>query len=253
MKDAVVTFMQETKKLRLAMARKALFKSRISALGAASDVFRRDFGQVYPSLRELASFPEVQAIIESPAEVSITVASFDPLGELLPALVLRWQDVIKQRVLEHLRRHVTFAVSDDFDIFKMAATATFACDHPGCRLERLSTFPNILTHSCFNKPMPRDDADADWTTELDYETRVTATLTRNSWSAYYLEFPMQLVEYAIRTCGMDPSKATIEEMDEAATRFRCVSHGCEGDHVRMLFSWRAAASVSATVSISDFC
>lgn len=237
MKDAVIVFMKEKKQERLALAQYNLFKSRIFAFQEARREIRQDFGRGFPSVRDMASFPEVRAIIESSAGEIVTAASFDALRDQFPELVSRWQQNIGQRVRRSIKSKAGFKVPDDFDPFSMAVTAVFICRACECRE---STVPNALVHSCCNDLVK--DGELDWRKNCSYETRVSAVLGEASWSMKRLDWitPVKVAAHIIRACGKDPGTATIDEMDRTDVRLYCP--GCSSKDSRLILSWRAAVS-----------
>lgn len=214
---------------RLYRERGALVKSRLKIMSDAIDAIQplTDDG---PATCDIAlGIPEIQTTLELPADITVTMASFDFLANKLPTFVQRWKDDTRKQLCDLVRAKVKLAQSTD--PLSLAIGSRFRCRHCSCSD---TGYPHLLSHRCHNLPEHTFE-ERDYCKELIV---YTLQLRRNTPSNFTDEVPF--LEGIVKLCGQDPAKATVSEMDLLPIRLTCSKHNGEGEVTVMTWSMMLA-------------
>lgn len=221
-----------------------------------------------PRYIDFAFTPECRAIIDVPTAEIITA---DQFAAVLPILALRWDADRKQELTDYILTHLP-NFTPDVDPLELAV-AFFACKTRCQPVFATVRYPAILAHRCLLGDCFRLSSCArDEFEQGDVYTRTTNSLT---WSAHdaqayadgagllSVRVPFHLAQLAatgeadarqlmntmrriVAALGLDPARATFDELQECGTWLRCVT--CEtadpADWIRAR-SWRTAVGCPA--------
>lgn len=194
-----------------------------------------------PDERDFASLQEFREIVESPDDISVTLATFLALKERLTEFVLRLRQDYEASLRVFLQDKTGFTLSNDVDVFRLAITA--AIKH--------TTFPHgffydiqerdrdYLYGGCNKFAAPWEDKTA---CSMDYDDIATFVLNHHPWSSHHYDIGVELIKYIIRCLGEDPVNATAAVMDNKDSRLCCRLPECDSTVTRVVLSWRAAVS-----------
>ncbi|KAH9857882.1 hypothetical protein C2E23DRAFT_718879 [Lenzites betulinus] len=208
-----------------------------------------------PKSIDLAFTPECRALVDVPSSETVTV---DDFAAIVPAISERWEANIKEQLTMHIRPHIG-EVAPDIDPLSLAI-AVFWCDYDASPLR----WPDILAHSCANRPCVRTayaqrkdfECDDAYTYATKAQDLYPRTITRDSEDRrekYHVPFrlstlgpesdgePVKRMHVIVSAAGLDPAKATIEDLERCDVWLRCST--CEQHfplHNHKVMSWRAA-------------
>ncbi|KAK7687009.1 hypothetical protein QCA50_009508 [Cerrena zonata] len=239
MKDDVVSLMHREK----VEFWKELFEERLVYLRDADALSVEEYGTQRPHLRDLASLPEVRAVIEAREDVTVTSDTFNSINELegTAGLVEKLQLQRRRRALEAIKCITGLQIPENIDVLDLAVTAALACKNCKklCHDYSGSAVGDILGHSCFSAS-GLEEHDIDYQNEPDYDALVTAIFRREPWSTNHMTVRVDLIKHIIKRLGEDPATVTANTMDQKTARLLCRSRSCTGNNAHAILSWRAA-------------
>ncbi|KAH9851976.1 hypothetical protein C2E23DRAFT_216349 [Lenzites betulinus] len=215
-----------------------------------------------PTYIDLALMPECRAIIDVPTSVTVTAEDF---AAGIPAVAEKWEENMKKELTAYIRPHLPKIARRNPDPLTLAI-AIFNCED---RCAWAWHWPNILLHGCFygvdstmddsedddaytyaakvmNFKEPTDDSPCMYDDkERDFPFR-TSALTSKSEDARRAVDCMSAI---VSACGLNPSKATIEDLERTDAWLWCTH--CKADNGRRVMQWRAAFEHYGTLSSVD--
>lgn len=238
-KDEMVQYMEKIKEDRLSEERVARRSQRQRMLMNQIQQYlsSRPRDEVVPSYADICQMDDFKAILDAPANVSVTAESFAGPIARLPELSSPWIQSIYQRLLT-LQPNLAPEV-DGLSRLDLASTF-FTCCMPGCG--EMLTYPRVLTHHCMTKlffallDSPKQETNK-YFMALGYEPWSYGDTSR---ILYHIGSTM-VANFLIKNCGLDDTVTTPQEMDNIDPRFTC--ERCASPDVLLIFSWRAAASI----------
>ncbi|OCH91548.1 hypothetical protein OBBRIDRAFT_792139 [Obba rivulosa] len=193
--------------------------------------------ELRPKAIDLAMMPEFRALIDAPDDVQITTQSFEPLREQMDTFVERWHADIKHRLVEWMLmgRPENRPFPADVDPVALAS-AVFPCGRcPDEDIDhRVHRYPGIIAHPCFRiRTAPADTA---------YERNIgdIAGINPLQLKPNGLHVDHQKIHEILESCGKDPDRVTIQEMDDLDVH---VFQWCRGQLVKKnsrIVHWRLA-------------
>ncbi|KAI0630483.1 hypothetical protein C8Q77DRAFT_1133312 [Trametes polyzona] len=228
-----------------------------------------------PQYIDLAFEPEIRAILDVPVSQNVTSQDF---ADIIPPVVERWKAQTRQSLLDYIRPHLG-EIAADVDPLKLA-TALFAKQESRrTRTIRYSAiiapvfkFDNseqsygdlmdLRTDDHYSKdavfckeddPYVRTTKSLHWSTETVEAFRAQEKESHGYWST---RKPLSLENLAdektaslivrrmrdlVSAVGLDPARATIEDLDKCGVWLRCAS--CETKYPNNAihaFSWEGA-------------
>ena len=211
-----------------------------------------------PHLIDFAMMKEVQDIVHSSPS---TIVTADTFTTLIPDLGARWIAEREEELKDILSKQLG-CIPEGVDPFKLAM-GFFFCTEGECH-HSILRYPEILGHRCTRKTYASDDENgleiAPYAfAAAQHQGRVMA---RAAWERYsrigeFTPFNSECIvknekatEKAVRAMrailtamGLDPVRATIEELQNCATRIRCTTCVRKGvGNVKLAYGWEAAVS-----------
>ncbi|KAH9851959.1 hypothetical protein C2E23DRAFT_215301 [Lenzites betulinus] len=205
-----------------------------------------------PTYIDLALMPECRAIIDVPASVTVTA---EDVAAGIPAVVEKWEANMKKELTAYIRPHLPKITRRNPDPLTLAI-AVFNCKHDRVPLH----WPDMLVHRCFHS-VHADMDDSKDDDAYTYAAKVmnleqptfyppcdlygnekhnvpfrTSDLTSESEDARRAVDRMSAI---VSACGLNPSKATIEDLERTDAWLWCTY--CDEDSGRRrVMKWRAA-------------
>lgn len=215
---------------------------RFITLASVCLSFRREMGselgEIFPPPMSFARFPEVKEIIDVPAEVEVTLSSFDVLRPIIRNLVTRWRVEGRANLAAAVRD--VLDLPDDVDPLDLAVGCFYRCT----RCHYAQSIEGILTHHCDLDRAKR------WPLPV-YSNTASYTLKRPEYTEVYSIG--RTIRKLLEVCGKDWKICTAEEMDTSEVRFYCTTLPditSPGATIRECMNWRAAVSYFLFMIIS---
>ncbi|KAG6897936.1 hypothetical protein C0992_008684 [Termitomyces sp. T32_za158] len=203
----------------------------------------------YPYWREIATFPEFSQIIDSADNVTVNEESLAPAMVKLPSLIEKWlkdkRAALKQELMASNADNslTTFhsSMTDDLDL----ATAIFKCAGEGC-VQNTPLYAEVSSNPLFG-----------W---ADAASHICSSYINNLWTIFSNPtYPKTVISpfkdasavaaRLVRLVGLDPSCATIVDMDRGGYYFFC--SGCPKSQTRQkAYPWRAAVCILSRLHLS---
>ena len=232
-KERVIATMEAWKSNRLRSERVQLLMTRIKTMMLFVLSFRREYGkEAFPRARDFAALPEIQEIIDVPAEEEVTPESFMKLAPAIPRIVADWQQERFQYFETLLRERLnsTHCIVDS----QLAVDQFFEC---GCG--RLFDYQNMIAHDC------NVDLSNSVSASIYEEAADRATQSRADVKITPFIVPVMGI---LEACRKDYHKCTAKEMDDSDIRLHCetceVFHQGSGSRIFQVMNWRVAVSTS---------
>ena len=234
--------------------------------------------EIMPEGPDFCKFRPVIDVLNRPREEEITVSSFDAVIPLLPGLIAKWRENIHKSLvalihkshLDRFRRELPIGIStrymensnqnppilSDEDATQMLKLATTVFECPEYHCHHILFYPQVLGHTCLTRTKNRreviDDTLASTTAArrlVDHSViipdapnygRYGETQYRCIWRARLIlrDHARAIAEDLVRLAGLDPTTATVDDMDQLDLRFVCRT--CANHCIVTLFTWRAA-------------
>ncbi|KAF8878927.1 hypothetical protein BD779DRAFT_1789097 [Infundibulicybe gibba] len=209
---AMVEFWRDN---RLERERAALWVERLNILRALYVEYAESLAPpqwcYLPNIYELAGFPVFKDILDADRGVNVSRQSFLPATGQLPTLVPEWISAKKDRLISMLGPSSPGTVAHPLDL----ATAVFVCASQNCHDEfsfwlggnkiqpTLISWEAIAAHSC--EP-----------------TGGLLSASYESTTVGFSQLGASTASSLVRLADLDPSLATITEMDALDLRFACL-------------------------------
>jgi hypothetical protein len=287
-RGTMIEYMEKMKADRLARELKQLHTQRRSDAVKLLRAYKAEcvpFTDVMPEPLDFYAFGLIKEIINQPPDITVDSQSFSHLMPELDGMVEEWRRTILAKFIEEVKVGIVNCsvmlddnpldldnVSDEsilqrirlactvFSCIPCKATRRFDDDHP--RLDFLSDsssdlpiwrplrtrplwFPRVLGHRCLTKQRRRGSTDS--TTRL-----YMLGCHRQRWSCdSTIELDQEACEAAVaivEACWMDPSIATVDDMDQLDERLECLTCLVPGveDQFHRIFGWRSAVRSTST-------
>ncbi|KAI0730850.1 hypothetical protein C8Q76DRAFT_792978 [Earliella scabrosa] len=246
--------LQDVRRRRLDQERLNVIRPRLIALEEALLEYyvqlpRTPEMDLRPECADFAFMPECRALADAPDEQVVTKSDF---AVLLPKLALRWSADRRTELIGALRTHFPeIPDTDDVDPLTLAV-AVFPCR----RCSRWGHFepvpffryPEVLSHSC---------ARIDSSGALDQQPRPVVPIYQRAMAFHSTKpypFTLELMTDAahfrkvancmrkiVRALGLDPGRATVEELQACRPHLRCgVCARYGSDDTNLKTTWQAA-------------
>ncbi|OJT13658.1 hypothetical protein TRAPUB_9757 [Trametes pubescens] len=210
-----------------------------------------------PEYIDLAFTPECRAILEAPTSQTVTA---DDLAAIIPALAQKWDADRRQELTEYLLPHLG-DIAADVDPLELAISffnnpSKIAGHRVPC-LGNISTmrYPAILNHQCFAGPCEgcyrasaysveeflKEDTYTRTTKTLKHTAKYESKLLKEEDTCLSTHVPFKLnrdglhpgdviarMRRIVSMVGLDPTRATYEDLERCDVWFRCIS--CETEH-----------------------
>lgn len=264
----MVRWAESMRAKRLAREREALINTRKSV---AVTVLRRyknestnyPLKHFFPTIADFCTFPPVREVLELPSEVVVNAQSFSAVLPQIPNLFRRWRRHVRgllsqftlgpdshtppEDYLPHLKLARNVLICKSCSTFPLSSHQHRAQEDNGDRYELAPLFyPQMLSHACTSLGYKRGSV-TDESSNLVHERCRWRTPWNTTWLAKNEKFKA-IVETVIRMVELDPSTATVRDMDDADTQFDCLL--CENDPITrysemfILYNWREYVTVS---------
>lgn len=188
-----------------------------------------------PHVVDVARFPPFRDIIEAPEEISVNDKSFASAFAQLPVLVSEWKEELDTELAQmvNIPRHLrskNASTGNCRDRIPRGTTQSSDADmdrlHLACALFRTAS-PGAFNHlEVFSRSMLHR-----YTNDREDVSERSGSITER--------FDVRFLEEApdiVHACGLDPSVATVDDMDHRNARLKCLS--CEGRN--LITNWRDA-------------
>ena len=233
----MVEMAEDIRQTRLKATMKAAIQRRLVVLEQAVLAFRPR-RQNEPSLRDIVfGIPEVKEVIVQPATTNVTRSSFDFLNTSLSAFI----EQRKADAVTYLGSLVRDQIKlpNSVDPLSLAVGGIFTCT----LCDSSWAWPDILGHTC--------DVRAGYPySHRDYYAEVAiAYLPGTNWQPTNFSVNVDLLTKIINLYGLNPKKATIEDMDKSPVRLTCVKHNSQ--HSVQVMTWRDMVSAAALPVTTD--
>ncbi|KAG7449924.1 uncharacterized protein BT62DRAFT_944525 [Guyanagaster necrorhizus] len=262
-KGEMVHWAESMRAKHLAREREALINTRKAVAVAVLRQYKNEstnypLKHFFPTIADFCTFSPVREVLELPSEVVVNIQSFSAVVPQIPYLCQRWRGYVRRLLsqfivgpdsqtpyLKHLKlaRNVLICTScSTIPVSSYRLHRGHEDDGGKCELVPLF-YPQMLTHACTSLGYKRGSV-TDESSHLVHERwrwRVpwnTTCLAKNDKFKTIVETIIQLVE-------LDPSTATVQDMDDADARFDCLL--CESDPITryskmfILYNWREYA------------
>ncbi|KAI0731026.1 hypothetical protein C8Q76DRAFT_793128 [Earliella scabrosa] len=265
-RKAVTPYLKRVRTVRLEREHKAAICSRLRDLYHAMLQYIEPLPITAkmvnrPSLMDLALTDTCRALCEAPTSEPVTIEHFT---NVLPSMITRWETERKREFTEFLRFYLP-DVPEDIDITELAI-AVFVCFHgynpsPGrdgtiC----IWRFPEVLGHSCLHSGGVKDRAlnhnDTYVTIAKDVSSALAWSKARSvfwyedrCWDSHLAPIKdhagaiIGMMRLIVRALGLDPLRATYQELELCDRRVRCLVCAEEGRE-EYVYTWEAALNHS---------
>ncbi|KAK0196011.1 hypothetical protein F5146DRAFT_1028152 [Armillaria mellea] len=263
-KSEMVRWAESMKAKRLAREREALINTRKSVAVIVLRRYKNEstnypLKQFFPTIADFCTFPPVREVLELPSEVVVNTQSFSTILPQVPNLFQRWRRHVRgllsqfilgpdsqtppANCLTHLKLARNVLICKSCSIFPHSSQRhRDPEDGDKCELAPLF-YPQMLSHACTSLGYKRGSV-ADKSSNLVHEPWRWHTPWNTTWLAKNEKFKV-IVETIVRLVELDPSTATVEDMDDADAQFDCLL--CENDPITrssemfILYNWREYA------------
>ncbi|OBZ75564.1 hypothetical protein A0H81_04660 [Grifola frondosa] len=217
-RDELTATLEDQRSQRLQKEYEDALSSRFSQLRQTVDDFYNEAPQpadfaYLPKLLDFAMMPEIREVLDVPGSTEVTSDDFLALRDLLPTLINRWRDDVKDK----LRR----------------------CS--GLRPESQASYPEIIDHRCLrqqqyeDRPKERDDF---------YKKKACGFYRVQGpgidvWNGSSVAL-VRRARIILECCGKDPARTTRKEMDEEDFWFKCGRCMRDNGSRVQVMTWREA-------------
>ncbi|KAJ3492360.1 hypothetical protein NLI96_g12 [Meripilus lineatus] len=191
-------------------------------------------------VRDIASFPEVKAIIELPPEEKISVESFEKLLSRLPTMLAGWSTEVGRVMRVLIVSSMTTAgmpIPPGIDPLSLAIAFMFICKD--CKTGR--EFPEMISHSCSLQRLHNcAGAILEDDPVVGYEWCASEALGEGGALKNRVDLAVEAATSVIKMFGYNPAVVTAEKMDQSDIRLIC--QGKCGPWDPKAMHWRRAIS-----------
>lgn len=231
-KPSILEYLEGEKEKRLRQEYLDRLQARLEIFDAALPNFYLSRPTVPSELDIALGIPRVREVIDGPPDTPVDESSFDFLEEALPPFIEQWNN---QRI-SHLAALVVRDLEDidpSVDPLKLAVACRFTCTLCGHE----SSLPK--SHRCKHASPALDEDDV-------YGEAAVANLAKSCWVPGSLESNVRRFAPLVQLCGLDPTRATVQDMEQATVRLACRS--CDPESGVLVMNWYAAVSPWLTTS-----
>ncbi len=196
-----------------------------------------------PRAVDLAQEPEIRALGEAPTTDNVTRDTF---ADVLSSIVPRWEKKQKAELREMIWPHLRIKrIPQGIDPLDLAITIFYwGLDVPDRRSPVLH-FPDVLARDCMrhnppfvfpNKEPPQDDR---WAKIARRPSEVPFNLSNFKFRTPGIHVGVERMRDIVTVLGLDPNRATYDELQRCDARVRCLDCVKLGKEDR-IYSWQAA-------------
>ncbi|KAK0486422.1 hypothetical protein IW261DRAFT_797049 [Armillaria novae-zelandiae] len=263
-KSEMVGWAESMRVKRLAREREALINTRKSIAvtilrGYKNESTNYPLKHIFPTIADFCTFPPVREVLELPSEVVVNAQSFSEVLPQIPHLFRRWRSHVRGMLSQFILGPPSQTPPEDrLTPLKLARNVLIckSCSifphssqrhrdaEDGDEYELAPLFyPQMFSHACTSLGYKRSSV-TDETSNLVHEPWRWRTPWDTTWLAKNEKFKA-IVETTIRMVELDPSTATVQDMDDADVRFKCLL--CENEPIAryselfILYNWREYA------------
>ncbi|KAI0784929.1 hypothetical protein C8Q75DRAFT_809482 [Abortiporus biennis] len=198
---------------------------RLLVLERVAQTFDTGLGREFqgiPHYIDWAMMPEIRALIDAPSNVVINEESFNVLKDSWPRLAAAWVEKANEGLRKLVRNECN--IPPDVDVLSLAMGSCFLCRT--CNTVRM--YPKVFLHKCttLHQLLPTES----------YEDLIADMTNISPWDLSTVRPEITLMQRVVLACGQDPTRITVNEMDQLDCRVSCGS--CPAD-VKAIMPWRA--------------
>ncbi|KZT11467.1 uncharacterized protein LAESUDRAFT_692353 [Laetiporus sulphureus 93-53] len=231
----LVAVMEDIKEQRLKEERREVFLRRMSRISSlvADDYMtprRTAASEFNPTVVDLVLMPQMRAIIDVPGDTIVdNEETLNMIHQLLPSLIDEWQSDVKATLHNLMKQDFP---DDGYGNPLDLAIAYFNCAHCG----KIYPYPQVIAHRCLRPAWAPYNEDP---TGL-YERAAFQTGRCRAFKSSRLGFStvLPIARKIVELCGKNPSRTTMDEMDEMDIMLSCTN--LSRPETRLVMSWRAA-------------
>lgn len=222
--------MQKVRETRIRAERKEILQHRLEEMSEfANHLPLRIPGCSTSSIEIALCVPETSRLIDpdnptfNPEDLEV------PIRKLLQRRSQKAREKLRQRVIRD------YGLDDSVDPFSLAVGSWFACLRYPCR--SIMSLEQALNHRCYCGYNAMDKPE-----HVSYELYdvVRRCAEEPIWTtAWYSSIPEVMLK-VVEACGLDPKTATVDDLDRADVRLRCVCYAHRTINWRPIMTWRVA-------------
>ncbi|KAF9469335.1 hypothetical protein BDZ94DRAFT_374652 [Collybia nuda] len=227
-RDDIIETLEEVKEDRLKRERLQMLRRRVGTLRSALMELPQTT-DIVPDFADICAVQPFRTIIfKTPREDSLTKEQFAASLTEFSNIAAEWRTSCVQQLFELLPR--------PFDVSALKlATVFFRCHW----CTEPITYPRILKHACLVKRYSDLDDDDD---ELQQACSPVLPWNLGGEQISFDDEASSFARDIIKSCGQDPERVTMSEMDVLDPRVECLccAHPSRG---RLVMKWKIAVSV----------
>ena len=216
--------MEDVREARLQSERRSLLIDRIATFAQILEEtdlesqVRTAEWELKPHLADLVLLPPVRAILDDPDDEQLPSEAVTFFRDNIQAMRNHWYDSIKDKLTDKFCEAVT--LHGDTDCMLDLAITVFSCNE--CGKEVPLRFPGLLAHPCF-----RPGTLYTWRGELYTNTISEIASILKVPDAFVLDevsvdcTAVEAIRAIVEACGLDPLRATQEDLERCETRLYC--------------------------------
>lgn len=222
--------MQKVRETRIRAERKEILQRRLEEMSEfANHLPLRIPGCSISSIEIALCVPETSRLIDpdnptfNPEDLEV------PIRKLLQRRSQKAREKLRQRVIRD------YGLDDSVDPFSLAVGSWFACLRYPCR--SIMSLEQALNHRCYCGYNAMDKPE-----HVSYELYdvVRRCAEEPIWTtAWYSSIPEVMLK-VVEACGLEPKTATVDDLDRADVRLRCVCYAHRTINWRPIMAWRVA-------------
>ncbi|KAF8878919.1 hypothetical protein BD779DRAFT_1789089 [Infundibulicybe gibba] len=196
-----------------------------------------------PNIYELVEFPVLRNIMEADRSAGISQQSFLPVTGQLPALIPEWISAKKERIISMLEPPPSRMVDHPLDL----ATSVFVCTSQNCHNGSSLWWGTSRVQLAL----------ISWEAIAARSCQATGTCLYASYNSTAVGFSQSGASTAsslVRLANLDPSSATIAEMDALDLRFACLQCPALAPESRLVkgYPWKSAVEHGMTTEHANW-
>ncbi|KIK59137.1 hypothetical protein GYMLUDRAFT_44893 [Collybiopsis luxurians FD-317 M1] len=232
-KTELVEWLKKQKEDRLERYRRSTLERRYNLLDVEylQAMSRHDLRDPFPGKGDIFTSEYFEGLIwDTPLDEEVTAESMkSKLLSHLPLIIDKWRPAKIEKLVQIMQKSRPGAAVSDLHL----ATTVFECTE--CSPRTLMYYPQMFYHSCcFNNPETHSSRMA----EFYY-------FFSNPWSSKSLvlsKFGSQVAKNIVEGCSLDPTTATIQDLNNANPLIECTSCNSYGSWYsgRLFMRWPSA-------------
>ncbi|KAI0080970.1 hypothetical protein K474DRAFT_1614440 [Panus rudis PR-1116 ss-1] len=223
----VISFMQKSRKRRVERERGPLFRDQLRLLRSVRPRLSEPFGVIFPSERELLSFPEVKTLMNAPELRELKEEDLKHLEVALAERLPQWRSTVLDKIVARFCQQVQVQV-DAKTARSLAIFYAAFCE----KCQAWLNFVQLFFHSCFHTEVQELSSD-----DPEYDILVLHETGHYPWTTKYLCWDLERVKRLFGLCGMDPFTTKIATMN--ASDIRCWTTGNFENRAIQIHTWRS--------------